>query len=251
MKNRLRIFIPAALLLMFAAMSVYYVPGMISVSTSAVEKELPISSVDTDSPYVALNFQVDCNGAGLEKILAALETAHVQGSFFVTEKWLDTYPTAAGRITEGGHDLGILGKRNEPMGRFTEEQIKASLLDASAKIQKLTGLSPRLFCPPYGEYSDTLLRTAEKLGFFSVLWSVDSLDWKDYGTSGILEAVEKSSALENGAVIVLHTGAKYTPKALSSLLELLREKGLKAVPVSEMIYYKGYYIDGKGRQRRA
>ena len=84
--------------------------------------------------------------------------------------------------------------------------------------------------------------------FFTFVSNVDSLDWKDYGVKDIVETVLESRELKNGAIILLHNGTKYTAEALDDLLTELEKKGYQMVPVSKLIYKKGFYLDAAGRQ---
>ena len=54
--------------------------------------------------------------------------------------------------------------------------------------------------------------------------------------------------LQNGSIILLHTGTKYTAEALESMITGLQEKGYEVVPVSELIYQSDYRLDVNGRQ---
>lgn len=106
----------------------------------------------------------------------------------------------------------------------------------------------QLFRAPYGDYNDSLIRSAEECGYYSIQWSVDSLDWKDYGIDSIINTVIQNKELKNGAIILCHNGAKYTADALDTLLTDLEEKGYTIVPVSELIYKENYHMDVTGRQ---
>lgn len=106
----------------------------------------------------------------------------------------------------------------------------------------------QLFRPPYGDYNNSLIRSAEECGYYSIQWSVDSLDWKDYGNDSIINTVIQNKELKNGAIILCHNGAKYTADALDTLLTDLEEKGYTIVPVSELIYTENYHMDVTGRQ---
>ena len=83
---------------------------------------------------------------------------------------------------------------------------------------------------------------------FSVVSHVDSLDWKDYGVESIIKTVLDHKNLQNGSIILCHTGAKYTAEALERLITGLQEKGYEIVPVSELIYRENYHMDVTGRQ---
>ena len=83
---------------------------------------------------------------------------------------------------------------------------------------------------------------------FPAVSPVDSLDWKDYGVSSIIDTVCNHKALGPGAIILCHNGAKYTADALDTLLTQLEQKGFTVVPVSELIIRDNYHMDAAGKQ---
>ena len=105
-----------------------------------------------------------------------------------------------------------------------------------------------LFRPPYGDYDDRVILNAKENGYYTVQWSVDSLDWKDYGADSIIDTVLNHKNLDNGAIILCHNNAKYTAEALERLITGLKEKGYEIVPVSDLIYKDDYHMDVTGKQ---
>ena len=105
-----------------------------------------------------------------------------------------------------------------------------------------------LFRPPYGDYNNTLIESANALGYYVVQWSVDSLDWKDYGADNIVDTILNHKALGDGAIILMHNGAKYTKDALERVITGLQDKGYEIVPISQLIYTEKYHMDNTGRQ---
>lgn len=71
----------------------------------------------------------------------------------------------------------------------------------------------------------------QKCGYYPIQWSIDSLDWKDYGADDIVRRVVESDKLNNGAIILMHNGAKYTADALDAVITGLKEKGYEIVPI--------------------
>ena len=87
----------------------------------------------------------------------------------------------------------------------------------------------------------TIPITNKKKGVLSLLnftnvSSEDSLDWKDYGVDDIVKRVVESGKLNNGAIILMHNGAKYTADALDSVITGFQDKGYELVPISQLIY---------------
>lgn len=85
------------------------------------------------------------------------------------------------------------------------------------------------------------------MNYYPIQWSVDSLDWKDYGVDSIIDTVCNHKALGPGAIILCHNGAKYTAEALDTMLTQLEEKGYTIVPISET-YHEGELSYGCGRK---
>ena len=84
--------------------------------------------------------------------------------------------------------------------------------------------------------------------FFTFITNRDSLDWKDYGADNIVKTVINHKNLKDGAIILMHNGAKYTKDALERVIVGLKEKGYEIVPVSEIIYTDNYEINHAGEQ---
>ena len=93
-----------------------------------------------------------------------------------------------------------------------------------------------------------MILTAKKLGYYTIQWDVDSLDWKDYGVDSIISTVTQHKHLGNGSIILCHNGAKYTAQALDLLITNLKDKGYTFVPISDLIYKEDYHLNHEGRQ---
>lgn len=115
------------------------------------------------------------------------------------------------------------------------------------KVQELTGYERCLFRPPYGDCDNHIITNAHACGYYPIQWSIDSLDWKDYGADDIVKRVVESDKLNNGAIILMHNGAKYTADAQESVITGLQEKGYEIVSVSQLIY-KEYHMKSDGTQ---
>lgn len=237
------------LTLMIALAGSYkYLAGYVTVSNNVNGKELPIYSVETDEKKVALTFDAAWGNEDTARILDILKKHDVRVTFFMTGGWVEKYPEDVKAIQAAGHDLGNHSENHKNMSALSEEEQKKEILKVHKRVKELTGVSMQLFRAPYGDYNDSLIRSAEECGYYSIQWSVDSLDWKDYGIDSIINTVIQNKELKNGAIILCHNGAKYTADALDTLLTDLEEKGYTIVPVSELIYKENYHMDVTGRQ---
>ena len=114
------------------------------------------------------------------------------------------------------------------------------------KIGKIIGKRTNLYRAPYGEYNNTVIKAATDKGYYTIQWSLDTLDYTwitGYEIWSILD-----SKLSPGDIILTHNGTKHTADSLEMLLKNIKQKGYDVVPVSELIYKENYKIDSAGMQ---
>lgn len=226
----------------------FYLPDVVSVSSSVNGRDLPIYCVQTNKPQIALTFDAAWGNEDTEQILSVLKKHNVNVTFFATGGWVESYPDDVKMILDAGHDLGNHSENHKNMSQLSTDEMKSELMMVHDKVKNLTGYEMCLFRPPYGDYSNEVIRTASSLGYYSIQWDVDSLDWKDYGVDSIIDTVCNHKHLGNGSIILCHNGAKYTAQALDTLITTLQEKGYEFVKVSDLIYKENYTMDVEGRQ---
>lgn len=211
---------------------------------------LPIYSVETEKKVLSITFDAAWGDEDLDDILEILKEQKVRATFFVTGDWVSNYPEAIQKIDKAGHDLGSHGDNHKHMTRLSKEENQRELKGCFDKIKSVTGKEIDLFRAPYGDYNESLVQVAKEEGYYTIQWDVDSLDWKDYGVENIIKTVVEHKNLQNGSIVLLHNGAKYTKDALLNMILRLKEKGYEFVPVSELIYRTEYSIDHTGRQHK-
>lgn len=222
--------------------------GAAPVSGTVSSRKLPIYCVQTDEKQAALTFDAAWGNEDTRKILDILKKYNVKATFFMTGGWVEKYPEDVKQILAEGHDLGNHSQNHKNMSQLTDAECRQELKEVHEAVKALTGYEMFLFRPPYGDYDNHVIASAEESGYYPIQWDVDSLDWKNYGVESILQTVLEHPHLGNGSVILCHNGAKYTAQALEQLITGLQKKGFTLVPVSELIYRENYQIDAEGRQ---
>lgn len=220
----------------------------ISVSSTVNGRELPIYCVDTPEKKISISFDAAWGNEDTRDILDILAKHNVHATFFMTGGWVESYPEDVKAIYEAGHDLGNHSENHKNMSQLSAEEIKTELMTVHDKVKELTGYDMFLFRPPYGDYDNDVILDARACGYYPIQWSIDSLDWKDYGTADIISRVCNNEHLTGGAIILCHNGAKYTAQALDALLTNLEQQGYELVPISELIYKEDYHMDANGTQ---
>ena len=161
--------------------------------------------------------------------------------------WVDKYPDSVKQLSDAGHQIMNHSNTHPYMTKIDATQKIDELNSCNKKIYEITGVSPTLFRPPYGDYDNATIDAVESLGMHTIQWDVDSLDWKDNATpDSIYQRV--TSKVENGSIVLFHNDAEHTPEALGNILKTLKEDGYEFVFIDELIYKDGYEIDNNGKQ---
>ena len=210
-------------------------------------RELPIYSVETQKPQIAISFDAAWGAEYTKDILNILEERNIRTTFFMVGFWVDKYPEMVREIARRGHEIGNHSTTHPHMPKLGQEQMFAEVTQTQQKIEELAGnRAVRLFRPPFGDYNDLLIRTLREMGYYTIQWDVDSLDWKELGSRPMYDTVTKK--VRNGSIVLFHNNAKYITDALPSILDHLLAEGYEIIPISELIYKENYRIDHTGRQ---
>ncbi|MGV8145943.1 MAG: polysaccharide deacetylase family protein [Alkaliphilus sp.] len=212
------------------------------------ERKLPIYSVDTEKKLIAISFDAAWGAENTGEILKILEKYDVKTTFFLVGFWVEKYPDMVKIIHEAGHEIGNHSTTHPNMSKLSKEGIAKELNITSDKIEKIIGVRPVVFRPPFGDYNNLLIFTAEELGYETIQWSIDSLDWKELGVNHVVKRVINN--VEKGSIILFHNNAKYVTQFLPAILKELINEKYEIVPISSLIMRENYYIDHTGRQRK-
>lgn len=128
-----------------------------------------------------------------------------------------------------------------------EENIE-ELEKSNEKIEKLIGKRTNLYRTPYGEYNNTVIKSAEDKGYYSIQWNIDTLDYKDLTGEEMWNRIKNK--LSKGSIILSHNGTKNTANSLDMLIKNIKKEGYEIVKVSDIIYKDNYKIDVNGTQQK-
>jgi polysaccharide deacetylase family sporulation protein PdaB len=195
-----------------------------------------VYSVDTDKKEIALTFDISWGEERAGPILDVLEQKGVKkATFFLSSPWAESHPDIVKRIVDAGYEIGSHGHRHDNYSQYSDAQIRAQITTAHQILTKLTGKEPHLIRFPNGDFDKRVLRIANSLGYTTIQWDTDSLDWMNPGTQKIVSRV--LSKAHPGDIILMHASdsCKQTHEALPQIIDSLRSKGYKFVTVSELI----------------
>ena len=219
-----------------------------TIQTSSQEKELPIYNVQTDEKKVAFTMNCAWNADDIDHILKTLEENDVKITFFMVGDWVDKYPEAVKKISDAGHEIGNHSNTHPHVNNLTAEKNLEEIKLSVDKIEKITGYKTNLYRAPYGEYNNTVIKTAQQNGFYPIQWNLDTLDYQ--GLTGEKMWNRLKNKLDGGAIILSHNGTKHTADSLDMLIKNIKASGFQVTTVSEIIYKDNYSINNNGTQIR-
>ena len=217
-------------------------------AASPSDRDLPIYCVEKDEndKKIAISFDAAWDNSDTETLKNILGERNVKTTFFVVGDWVDKYPDSVKSLSDAGHEVMNHSSTQPHMTQISTDKMKAELDDCANKIEAITGRRPNLFRPPYGDYNNEVVKTARECGYYTIQWSIDSLDWKDLSADEIYKRVVPK--VKPGAIVLFHNAAKHTPEALPKILDDLIAQGYEIVPISELIIKDNYQIDANGMQ---
>lgn len=207
---------------------------VVSSIVPSVTKEMTkaIYLVDTKEKAIALCINVAWGEEYLPGILEELEKRHLHATFFITGTWAKQCPDLLKRIAEGGHELANHGYGHPHVINMNEAGLSDLILTNEKLIKEVTNQTTKLFAPPYGEVSERISAVVAKLGYKTIMWTIDTIDWQRPAPSVIVERV--ISKLQPGAIVLAHP-TDPTEKALPDLLDKLESQGYRLMSVSDLI----------------
>lgn len=197
---------------------------------------------------VALTFDDGPDPVWTPRILNVLRQKHVTATFFIIGDNALTNRGLLDRLLREGHEVGNHTYTHPNLGLADERETDLELNATQRLFQAFTGHSLRLFRAPYfGDAEPTTADeilpayAAQKMGYLSVGLHVDPGDWKRPGVDAIvsrtIDQVEASNADRSGQIVLLHDAGgdrSQTVAALPLIIDALRAKGYRFVPVSEL-----------------
>ncbi len=188
-----------------------------------------------DRREIALTFD-DGPGQDTPRFLETLAAVDVKATFFLCGQNVARLPGIARSIAAAGHVIGNHTYSHPPLTFCSPARVRRELAAAQAAIEDATGVTARLFRPPYGVRSPALRLLLPEFGLRPVRWTVIGNDWK-WEADAIASRVLRNAG--PGAIVCLHdahpsdpeAGRMQTLRAVRAIIPRLRDRGFRFVPL--------------------
>ena len=137
--------------------------GTRAIETAAQKRSLPIYNVQTNEKKIAISFDAAWGNEETQTLIDILKKYNVKTTFFVVGAWVDKYPESVKALAAAGHEVSNHSNTHPHMPKLSQQEMTAQITTCNEKIKAITGVSPLLFRPPYGDYSTPLIDTVNGL----------------------------------------------------------------------------------------
>jgi cellulose synthase/poly-beta-1,6-N-acetylglucosamine synthase-like glycosyltransferase/peptidoglycan/xylan/chitin deacetylase (PgdA/CDA1 family)/spore germination protein YaaH len=226
--------------------------------TAESMKDYPLSYTVEQTGYhrneVALSFDDGPDPVWTPKILDILDKYHVVGTFFMIGEEAENNVSVMQRVYRDGHEIGNHTFTHPDISAISARDLDLELNLTERLFAAKLGVQPLYFRPPYSidQEPDTNDQAApaehiQDLGYVIVGDKIDTDDWdvnpaktpKEI-TDSVFQQISdmQTRSWMRGSIILLHDGGgdrAATVKALPVLIQALRDRGFKIVPVSQLM----------------
>lgn len=188
--------------------------------------DLPGARYGPEDAVVALTFDDGPSPEYTPQVLAVLERYGVRATFFMLGERAARHPEIVRQVAAGGHAIASHGWDHLNLLEADEAQLREQLDPTNDLLTSLIGRPVLGVRPPYGAHDGQLVDRLGGYGLTTVLWSVDTQDWRRQGARTIVRRAVRR--IRPGDIILLHDGGgdrRQTVAALPPILERIARKG--------------------------
>ncbi len=197
---------------------------------------VPIYRGNPAKPAAAIMVNVAWGTEHLPAYLNILKQEKIKATFFLDGSWLQKHPREAKIIQKHGHEIGNHAFSHPMMSRLSVSRMDQEIGKTEKYINEILKVKSRWFAPPAGDYNQQVVNQAYKYKMNTVLWTVDTVDWKKSSSpEWMIRRVEQQ--LGNGSLLLTHPTDR-TVKALPEMIRIGKRKGIKWGTVSEVLSSK-------------
>ncbi|WP_428833903.1 polysaccharide deacetylase family protein [Lysinibacillus telephonicus] len=195
----------------------------------------PIYRGNPQKPMVAFLINVAWGNEYIPGILKVLKEHKIKATFFLDGSWTKKNPDLAKMIKEAGHEIGNHAYSHPDLQQRSMAETTEELKKTNDVIEEILGIKPKWFAPPSGSFNKTTIQVAEQLNMKTILWTVDTVDWRKPSTSKMVSRIV--SKVENGSMVLMHP-TKPTAEGMEAMITGIKEKGYQLGTVSELMSEK-------------
>jgi peptidoglycan-N-acetylglucosamine deacetylase len=223
--------------LLFIGWSLIVFWGCINVSSNFF---IPIvCKAYTDKKEIAISFDDGPAKNYTKEILAILKTENIKATFFCIGNRIAGNEVILKHVQEDGHIIGNHSfSHHFWFDMYSGKKMQEDLKQMDAEMERVTGLKPKLFRPPYGVTNPNLAKAIKRGGYIPVGWSVRSLDTVAKDEKQLLHKI--IAGIKPGAVFLFHDTCEITVNVLPQFIKEVKNRGYNIIPLDKLLALQPY-----------
>lgn len=191
-----------------------------------------IYSGDKQSKNVSIMINVYWGNEHLEKMLEILKKHNVKTTFFVGGSWVLENQELLKKIKDDGHEIGSHGYAHKDHSKLDYNSNLIEIQKCHGVVKDVANIEMELFAPPSGAYNKSTIKAATDLGYKTIMWTRDTIDWRDKNSGLIYNRA--ITGLSGGDLILMHP-TECSAEALEKIVEHIKAKKFNITTVSETL----------------
>lgn len=196
----------------------------------------------TNKKLLAITFD-DGPSKYTKNLIDELTLRGTPATFFLIGQNIEKFGDMVDYINSSGSEVAIHSYVHKLFTRSTNEEIINQISLTRDAILSNTDTQINLIRVPYGSTSKRVNEVIEGENLTSVLWDVDSLDWKLRNTQKVYNYVLKN--IKGNQIILMHDIYKTSVEAALKLIDTLQENCYTFVTVSKFLEIETLANDNK------
>lgn len=197
------------------------------------EKGVLLRKIDKNKKMVALTYD-DGPSIYTPRILKTLKENNSVATFFVVGNRVPTYSDTVKKAHDMGCEIGNHTYEHKSLPNLSETEVKRQISKTNKEVKKAIGEKPVIMRPTGGATNTNIKKW---VGMPSIIWSVDTLDWKTRNAGSTRRAV--LNRVKDGDIVLMHDLYSATATASETIIPELVRRGYQLVTVSELAECRG------------
>jgi len=192
----------------------------------------PIYRGHPNKNMVAMMINVSWGKEYIPEILKVLKKHNVKATFYIEGKWAKENKEFVEMIMEEEHLIGNHAYDHPDMAKISKEEIQMQIDKTNEVLEAITDEKPVWFAPPSGSFNDQVIQIADDMQMETVLWTVDTIDWRNPSVSVMMNRVIDN--VHPGATVLMHPTA-VVAEGLDSMIVQIQEQGYELGTIESLV----------------
>ena len=198
-----------------------------------------VCKATTEKKEIAISFDDGPAASYTKEILQILKDENIKAAFFCIGNRIAGNEEILKQVYTDGHIIGNHSYTHHFwFDMYAAKKMQADLGRMDKETERVIGVKPKLFRPPYGVTNPNVRKAIVTGGYTPVGWSVRSMDTVIRDEKKLLDKI--SNAIAPGAVFLFHDTSQTTIKVLPDFIKEVKKRGYQVSPLDKLLHLRPY-----------